>query len=174
MGRPEKYSEVDSGMVGSFGKTIAGVLLLILGLLCLGLLLYGLVTDLSIWVLGRRTVAEVVDLWVERTSESDAQELTFEYFARYRFATQTGKMITSSSKLDVREWGSLENGGDLSVVYFPLYPQHNRVDEARFVPMLACAYLPLIVIAWASLGVGWYLLRPTRTNTWWFSSGAGA
>jgi hypothetical protein len=161
-------------MVGSIGRKIAGVLLLILGLLCLGLLVYGLVTDLSIWVLGRRTVAEVVDLWVERTSESDAQEITFEYFVRYRFSTTGGRTLTSSSRLDAREWSSLENGGDLSVVYFPLYPQHNRVDEARFVPMLACAYLPLLVVTWASLGVGWYLLRPTRVNTWWFSSRAGA
>jgi len=124
-------------MVRSVGKMVAGVLLLILGLLCAGILVYGLVTDLSIWVLGRRTMAEVLDLWVERTSESDAQELTFEYFASYRFTIPGGKTITSSSKLDVREWGSLEKGGDVSVVYFPPIPRHNRVDEARFVPMLA-------------------------------------
>lgn len=156
-------------MVRSVGKTVAGVLLLILGLLCLVFLIYSLVMDLSIWVLGRRTIAEVVDLWVERTSEDDAQELTFEYLATYRFAAPGGKTITSSSRLDVREWGALEEGGDVSVVYFPPIPQHNRVDEARFVPMLACGYLPLLVIAWASLGVGWYMLRPTRVPTWWFS-----
>jgi hypothetical protein len=174
MGYPGRESSktrrgVDSDMVRSVGKMVAGVLLLILGLLCTGILVYGLVTDLSIWVLGRRTMAEVVDLWVERTSESDAQELTFEYFASYRFTTPGGKTITSSSRLDVREWGSLEKGGDVSVVYFPPIPRHNRVDEARFVPMLACAYLPLVVVAWASLGVGWYMLRPTRVHTWWFS-----
>jgi hypothetical protein len=163
---------VDSDMGRSLVKTVSGGLLLILGLLCLGLLIYSLVTDLSLWVLGRRTEAEVLDLWVERTSESDAQELTFEYFASYRFSTPGGKVITSSSRLDVREWGALEMGGDVVVVYFPLYPQHNRVDESRFVPVLACAYLPLIVVAWASLGVGWYLLRPTRVHTWWFSRGA--
>ncbi len=156
-------------MVRSVGKVIAGALLLILGLLCLVFLIYSLVTDLSIWVLGRRTMAEVVDLWVERTSESDAQELTFEYFASYRFTTPGGEIITSSSKLDVREWGALEEGGDVSVVYFPPFPRHNRVDEARFVPVLACGYLPLVVVAWASLGVGWYMLRSTRVHTWWFS-----
>jgi hypothetical protein len=158
----------------SFGKTVAGVLLLIVGLACLGLLIYGLVTDLSIWVLGRRTVAEVVELWVERTSASDAEELTFEYFASYRFSVPGGRVLTSSSRLDVREWGALEKGGEVSVVYFPLYPKHNRVDEARFVPMLACAYLPLVVVAWACLGIGWYLLQPARAHTWWFSGGTDA
>lgn len=164
---------VASDMGRSLGKTVVGAFLLILGLFCLGLLIYGLVTDLSLWVLGRRTEAKVVELWVERTNESDAQELTFEYFASYRFMTPGGQ-VTSSSRLDVREWSALEEGGDVLVVYFPLYPQHNRVDESRFVPMLACAYLPLAIVAWASLGVGWYLLRPTRVQTWWFSSGAGA
>lgn len=164
----------DFDMLRSIGKTVGGVLLLVLGLLCLGFLVYGLVTDLSIWVLGRRTTAEVVELWVERTSEDDAQEMTFEYFASYRFATPGGKTVTSSSRLDAREWSALEEGGNVSVVYFPPYPQHNRVDEARFVPMLACAYLPLVVVAWASLGVGWYLLRPTRIHTWWFSRSADA
>lgn len=161
-------------MARSVGKTVVGGLLLILGLLCFGLLIYGLVTDLSLWVLGRRTVAEVVDLWVERTSESDAQELTFEYFVSYRFSTPGGKVTNSSSRLDVREWGALELGGDVMVVYFPLFPQHNRVDESRFVPMLACAYVPLLVVAWASLGAGWYLLRPARVQAWWFSGGADA
>ena len=158
-------------MVRSVGKSVAGVLLLILGLLCMVFLIYNLVMDLSIWVFGRRTMAEVVNLWVERTSESDAQELTFEYFASYRFTTPGGETISSSLKLDVREWGALEEGGDVSVVYFPPFPRHNRVDEARFVPVLACAYLPLVVVAWASLGVGWYMLRPTRVHTWWFSRG---
>ncbi|MGD9316708.1 MAG: DUF3592 domain-containing protein [Anaerolineae bacterium] len=161
-------------MARSLGKTVAGGLLLILGLLCLGLLIYSLVTDLSLWVLGRRTVAEVVDLWVERTSESDAQELTFEYFVSYRFSTPEGKVTNNSLRLDVREWGALELGGDVMVTYFPLFPQHNRVDESRFVPVLACAYVPLMVATWASLGVGWYLLRPARVQTWWFSGGADA
>jgi hypothetical protein len=156
-------------MVRSVGKSVAGVLLLILGLLCMIFLIYSLVTDLSIWVFGRRTTAEVVALWVERTSESDAQELTFEYFASYRFTTPGGETISSSSKLDVREWGALEEEGDVSVVYFPPFPRHNRVDHARFVPVLACAYLPLVVVAWASLSVGWYMLRPTRVHTWWSS-----
>jgi hypothetical protein len=62
----------------------------------------------------------------------------------------------------------------LDVVYFPLYPQHNRIQESRFISVLACAYVPLVILAWAALGVGWYLLRPTRVRTWWFSRRAGS
>jgi hypothetical protein len=157
------------GMDRPLGRAFLGVFLLVLGLVGLGLLLYSLVMDLSIWVLGRHTEAEVVELWVERTGASEEGELTFDYFVRYRFLTPNGQVIVDTSQLDVREWGALNKGGPLDLIYFPLYPPHNRVDESRFVSVLACAYVPLILVGWACLAVGWYLLRPTEVRAWWFS-----
>jgi hypothetical protein len=145
---------------------------MLLGLACLTFLLFNLVQDLTIWVLGRPATAKVLELSVVRTNDVDEGELTFDYFVRFQFDTSSGKVITSTSRLDVREWGALNEGGELEVVYFPLYPQHNRIDESRLVSMLACAYLPFTLFTWASLGVGWYLIRPSQMRDWWFSRGA--
>jgi len=152
-----------------FGRTVAAILLFIVGVAFLALLVYSLANDLSIWVLGRHAEAEVVELDAIRTSEAEEGELTFDYFAKYRFATPSGQVIVDTVLLDVREWGALTEGGPLDVVYFPLYPQHNRVDESRYVTFLACAYVPLVVLTWGVLGAGLYLLRPVRVREWWFS-----
>jgi hypothetical protein len=156
-----------------FGRTLAALLLLILGLVCLGFLGHSLVRDLSIWVLGRHAEAEVMELGVIRTSEAGEGELTFDYFVKYRFATPGGQVIVDTTVLDVREWGALSEGGAVDVVYFPLFPQHNRVDESRYVTILACAYIPLAVFVWAMLGAGLYLLRPSQVREWWFSREVG-
>ena len=59
--------------------------------------------------------------------------------------------------------GGLEQGSPVDVVYFPLYPNHNRLDESRFMPLLACSYVPLIMLSLAGLAAGRYLL-PARSN----------
>lgn len=143
----------------ALGKTLAGALLLIIGLICLAVAIVSLARDLSIWVLGRRTTAEVVASWVERLGDDEEGELTFQYFIRYRFTAPGGQVITKTSNVEVREWSSLGEGSLVTVVYFPLYPTHNRLDEARFVPLLACAYVPLAFLTWAGLRVGWHLFR---------------
>lgn len=153
----------------SFGRTLGGVLLLVLGILLLAWMLYSWARDLSIWVLGQPVEAEVVELWVERTSDNVEGDITFRYFVRYRFQSPSGEVFIRTSAVDVREWGSLSEGGTVDVVYFPLYPQHSRLDEARFVSLLGCAYIPFTVVALASLMGGWYLLRPTERRRWWFS-----
>jgi hypothetical protein len=56
--------------------------------------------------------------------------------------------------------GGLEKGGSIDVVYFSLYPSHNRIDDSRFVPALACAYVPFIVVFAFCAMVGWRLARP--------------
>jgi hypothetical protein len=61
--------------------------------------------------------------------------------------------------------GGLEKGGSINVVYFSLYPSHNRIDDSRFVPALACAYIPfLFVCAFAAI-LGWRLARPLLAGT---------
>ena len=161
-------------MKGSFfqdrrpGKVLAGVLMMIFGLACLGFALFALGRDLSVWVLGRQVDAQVVELSVVRTSSSDEQEMTFDYYVTYRFTTAGGRSVANTVKADVREWGALTEGGPVSVVYFPLLPAPNRLDDSRFVSLLACSYLPLIVLGWAALGIGLYLVQPGKARESWF------
>jgi hypothetical protein len=164
-------------------RTLVGSVLLTIGAGCLIFIVVNLATDLSIWALGRRTSAEVVTAWVEETSEEDATEQTFEYFVRYRFSTSSGEVFTRTTRIGVQEWGglgmggpvgaiyqeqrkvpthgvgSLEGGVSVAVVYFPLYPAHNRLDDSRFVPLLACTYVPLVALSWAGLTAGRNLLK---------------
>jgi hypothetical protein len=154
----------------SWGQLLLGGALGLLGLIGLILLLYSLARDASLWITGRPIVAEVDELWVERTSAPDAQELTFRYFVRYHFTTPSGQTVSNSSSLDVREWGNLQEGGPVEIVYFPLYPAHNRLRESQYLPMLACAYVPLFVAVWAMLGVALYLVRPAARREWWFGA----
>ena len=156
----------------SWGRTVAGGLLLLMGLVCLGLVVWNLGKDLSIWVFGRRTVGEVEALRVERVGEETEGELAFRYYVQYRYSTPSGRTFVDVSTLSVLEWGNLEEGGPVDVVYFPLYPAYSRLEESRFVPLLACAYIPLIIVAWASLGSGYTLLRPAAEARWWFDSRA--
>jgi hypothetical protein len=164
-------------------RTLVGSTLLMIGLGCLIFIVVNLATDLSVWILGRRTTAEVVAAWVEETSKEKTTEQTFEYFIRYRFSTSSGEVFTRTTRVGVQEWGglgmsgpvgaiyqeqrnvpthgvgSLERGLSVAVVYFPLYPAHNRLDDSRFVPLLACTYVPLVALSWAGLAAGRNLLR---------------
>jgi hypothetical protein len=188
----------------SLPKTVVGVLLLIFGLACVALIVANLARDLSLWVFGQRVEAEVVELWAERTSDEDAEQHTFRYFVRYRFATPDGKVITGASGVNPVEWvglgsagrgstgadyfddsavgpaapvyqeglhipqegmGGMQEGERISVVYFPLFPEHNRLDESRFVSLLACAYIPIVFLGVASLIFGWRLFRPALGHT---------
>jgi hypothetical protein len=55
--------------------------------------------------------------------------------------------------------GGLEKGGPIAVTYFPLYPAHNRLDESRYVPLLACANVPLLLLGGGVLILGLKLIR---------------
>ncbi len=56
--------------------------------------------------------------------------------------------------------GGMREGERIAVVYFPPFPQHNRLDESRFIAMLACTYVPLVILGVVSLVFGWRLFRP--------------
>jgi hypothetical protein len=184
---------------GDTVKPLGGALLFVVGVLGLAFLAVSLVKDGSLWILGTRTQAEVVDLWAEATSAPDAPELTFRYFMQYTFTTTSGRVLTETSTVGSGEWaglgtvgrgqtgvdffdnvelsaaapvyqeqrhvpqeaiGGLEKGGSINVVYFPLYPSHNRIDDSRFVPALACAYIPFLLVCAFAASVGWRLARP--------------
>ncbi len=143
----------------SWGRLLAGVLVLSLGLACVLVTAFFLLRDVSIWILGRSVEAEVVDLWLNQTNEAAEGELTFEYYVRYRFTTSNGRTITRDSPVSGIEWSGLSPGSRVDVRYFPLYPQHNRLDDSRFVPILACAYVPVVLICGLIVAGGWHLIQ---------------
>jgi hypothetical protein len=57
--------------------------------------------------------------------------------------------------------GGMEAGSPITVVYFPLYPEHNRLDESRYATLLACAYVPFLAVAGGLALGGWRLVRNT-------------
>lgn len=162
----------------------AGIGLVILGLFLLAIVGVNLAKDLSLWVFGQRTAARIVDRWVEKIT-SEGGPAQFRYFVRYQFATARGETLTGTSTLAVTEWaglgmggpvaavyqeqatvpqhgvGGLETGDWVPIVYFPQYPSHNRLDETRLVPVLACSYVPLVWMSAASLAGGRHLLGQT-------------
>jgi hypothetical protein len=152
----------------NWSHLLGGVLLFLIGLVLGLFLLYYLARDLSIWVFGTHIAATVDELYVEQIGDRTEGELEFRYYARYHFTTPGGRTVADTTRLDVREWGALTEGGLLNLVYFPPYPAHNRLEERRFMPVLACAYLPLIIVTWIVLGLGWYLVRPAGRREWWF------
>ena len=145
----------------SVGKTLVGVVILILGLVCLAVLVASLAKDMSIWVLGRHVTAEVVDSWYELNEDVKGVEFSARYFITYRFATPRGRVVEGTSQVGGMEWSSLGVGSPVDVVYFILYPLHNRLDDSRFVLFLAITYVPLAFFTWAGLTAGCHLLRPS-------------
>jgi hypothetical protein len=184
-----------------------GGLLLILGLALLAFLLFALGKDLSLWVFGETASAQVVDRWAEPTNAGEQEELSFDYYVRYRFTTPGGKVIFTTKTVAAQEWvgvghssrgqgatdfytgeevgasapvyqeqahlsefseGGLMSAEEVRVVYFPLFPAHNRLEESRFVPLLACTYVPFLAVAGLLLVAGRYLLKkePVWEDDW--------
>ncbi len=144
-------------------EVAAGALLLIIGLGFLVFVLVSLSRDLPIWVLGRRVEAEAVDLWVERTGEigdEDSKEIYFEYFIRYQFTTPSGETFTKVARISVNEWANLGEGGQVPVIYLPLWPANSRLDDRQFIPFFMGCYIPIVVLIWICLTAGWNLVRP--------------
>jgi hypothetical protein len=154
------------------------------GLALLAFAVLNLAQDASLWVLGRRTEAQVVGMWIEQDAEGRAEAPTFRWFIRYQFKTPGGRVVTGVSRVSAKELaalghtgpvdvvyqgedsrhrsgGTIEDGGWVNVAYLPAYPAHNRLDESRFVPVLACAYVPLILVGCAGLAAGRALLQST-------------
>ncbi len=63
--------------------------------------------------------------------------------------------------------GGLMSASEVDVVYFPLYPAHNRLEESRLVPLLACTYVPFLALAGLALVGGRRLLADNpRPDPW--------
>ena len=142
-------------------RRIWGGLLLAIGLFVTAFTIFFAARDFPLWVFGKHVQAEVVETWVERTDnlqEREGGELKFAFYLRYQFTTPSGQVITKTSKASATEWSSMSEGAPIDIVYFPLYPQLNRLDDSRWVLFLSCTYIPLIVISIIGLRVGWYML----------------
>lgn len=141
-------------------RAAAGLLLLVIGLCCAAFVVASLARDVSLWAFGRRARAVVVETWAEPIGE----ESGFQYFVRYQFQTADGQMVTRKASVAAQEWTGLGLGDWVEVVYLPLYPAHNRLDDSRLAPVLACAYLPLVFLSGAGLAWGWRLAEPIRAR----------
>lgn len=154
------------------------------GLISLSVAMTSLAKDLAIWVSGQRCAAEAVDIWVEQVP-NDTGAPGSRYYLGYECTTLDGRTFTGTSRVAPQEWsglgmgetaraayqeqasvpthdiGGLEPSRAVAVIYFPLYPAHNRLDESRLVPVLACSYTPLVLLGCGSL-VGWCRLLQDR------------
>jgi hypothetical protein len=87
-------------------RVVPGVILLLVGLAAAAFLPGSLASDLSLWLLGRRAMATVVDRWVERIGEQKEGELTIRYFVRYEFTAPGCQVVTKTGPLSVLERGA--------------------------------------------------------------------
>jgi len=143
-------------------KRIGGVFLLIVGMIFLAFTLYYASKDVPLWVFGRQTKAEVVELWVEQLNELQGREdgeLQFSYNLKYKFTTPTGQLITKTAKTSAFEWSGMWEGQKIDILYLPLYPNLNRLDDSRWSLFLSCTYIPLVAIAFIGLRIGWYMIK---------------
>lgn len=143
-------------------KRIGGVILLAIGALFLAATFYFAAQDVPLWVFGKQTKAEVVDLWVVQLNELEGREggdLQFSYNLKYKFTTPGGNVVTADATAGPMEWSGMWEGQKVDIVYFPLYPDLNRLDDSRWALVLSCTYIPLIAIGILGLRVGWYMLR---------------
>jgi hypothetical protein len=143
-------------------RRIAGVIMLMIGILFLTITMYYAVKDFPLWIFGRQTKAEVVELWVEQLNQLEGREdgeLHFSYNLKYQFTTPSGKVINKNTTAGPTEWSSMSEGKEVDIVYFPLYPDLNRLDDSRWTFFLSCTYIPLIAISAIGLRVGWYMLK---------------
>ena len=143
-------------------KRIGGVLMLLIGLFFLSVTFYYAAQDVPLWVFGRQTKAEVIELWVEQLNQLEEREdgeLQFSYNLKYQFTTPNGKVITKNTTAGPTEWSSMSEGTEVDVIYFPLYPSMNRLDDSRWAFFLTCTYIPLVIIGLIGLRVGWYMIK---------------
>jgi len=98
-------------------KRIVGGLLLLGSLVIAVFLIFSLAKDLAIWGFGRQVSAVMVDCWTEETSEEGVREKTFQYFIKYQFKTEDGRLIARVSSVGAREWVGFGMPGESGIVY---------------------------------------------------------
>ena len=139
-------------------KVLLGLVIFAIGILLTFFIIRFSMNDVPIWFFGKDVVGVVDEKWYELISEEGASDLEFEYFVRYHFVSSGGEVFTGSTSLSAQEWSALVEGRDVSIVYSPMDPANNRIDDSRFVPLMLCSYIPIIIIAYFFVTQGWSLL----------------
>jgi hypothetical protein len=161
---------IDFSHYPPYVKRIAGVVLLIVGLVFFALLIRNTVTDFPIWFFGQHTTGVVEEKWYELIEQENSNEFAADYFLSYRFTDANGQIISGNSQMAAEEWSAYVEGREIPIVYSPLSSANNRVDDSRFVPLLLCAYIPFIIVIWFSLKQAWGILsewlKKNETDSW--------
>lgn len=147
----------------SLGKKIGGFILFGLGLLLLVLLIIYSLRDFPIWFIGKHVPGIVEETGYEVIKENKG-ELSFTYSVTYTFIGPNGETITGNSSLAAQEWSALSAGQEVEVVYSPLDPSNNRIDDSRYLSILLCSYVPIIFLCWLLLYAGWNILYAEFKN----------
>lgn len=141
----------------SFGNLIGGLLLAALGVGLLIVFVNFSYKDFSIWFFGKEVTGMVEKTYYVQTGEADGVR-TYEYYIDYFFTAQDGETYQGTTELSISEYGMFREGGDVKVLYSPVNPSINRVDDSRFMPILFCSYIPVFIIVLLLLINGWRLV----------------
>lgn len=143
-------------------KRIGGIFIIAVGFLFLAATVFYAAQDFPLWIFGRQTKAEIVELWVEQLNQLENRqdgELKFSFNVKYIFTTPSGKTITKSTQASPNEWSGMWEGQKIDIVYLPIYPNMNRLDDSRWALFLTCTYIPLLAIGIIGIRIGWYMLK---------------
>ena len=141
----------------SFTNLLGGLLLAAVGIGLLIVFINFSYKDFSIWFFGKEVIGTVEKTYYVQTGE-DAGVRTYQYYIDYVFTTEDGETYQGTTELSINEYGLFREGGDVKVLYSPLSPTNNRVDDSRFVPVLFCSYIPVFLIILLTLVSGWRLI----------------
>lgn len=139
-------------------KKIIGFVLLAIGLAFLGLFVRNTISDFPIWFFGRSATGVVEEKWYNLIEQENSADFNADYFMSYRFTSPEGNIISGSTQMAAQEWSAYVEGAEIPIVYSPINPENNRVDDSRFMPLLLCAYVPFIFLIWFCLKTGWNIL----------------
>jgi hypothetical protein len=148
----------------SLGQGVVGALLLLVGLASAGYLAISLADQIPFW-LGQRTTAEVLDLSYELEGEDRQGQQVFRYSVEYRFELPDGRSLTRTERVAAQEWGRVEVGGRIAVLYSPLHPDRVRLDYRRMAPVFVFCSMPIAVVAGFGLVYGWRSLLDAVAKT---------
>ena len=74
----------------------------------------------------------MVELWVEQLNQLEGREdgeLQFSFNLKYQFTIPNGEIVTGTAKTSAMEWSGMWEGLNIDILYFPLYPELNRLDD---------------------------------------------
>lgn len=133
-----------------YSRRIAGIFILLIGLFISVVIVKTMWRDIPVWFFGEKVSGFLVEMWTENYKD----DINPVYYFEYEFVTEEGEKFTGISRVPGDEWGNYVEGSELAVVYSPLNPSNNRLDDSRFVPFFFCSYIPFILFCWFAFALG--------------------